>query len=241
MKQIIAFVSALLVLIVLTGCGGKEAVQTEEVTISTMVPKTTMPTEATETVAQETSQQETAGEIVDAPDELVVGKSTLEDVSLYYQAEDPLKDVYAVYRDFDGNGYGDLAVCRNASYLGIYFMDENDVVSNIVLFDEAEFTFLCGYWGPEKDPAEVVPNIFETYEVENNGTVGIYTFYGIADDGSLYIRDRIKYDANGVEWKWFATVDSDWVSITEETYREIMGYYWADAEDPKPIEDYYHR
>ena len=174
-----------------------------------------------------------------APKELIPGQSTIDDVSLYYQETFPDRNLYANFRDFDGNGYGDLAVWYQGVYLGMYFMEENYVLSKEVLFEES--ASLYEYWYEGEDGMACQPNIIGIYELEDNDMVSIDTFYDISEGGILSLRESLKYDGNGADQKWFTIGDDDWVPITEEEYRERINSYHYSAENLKPIEDYYLR
>ena len=209
----------------LTGCGRQETspVSPAVPTVQTQPP---LPTEAPETQPLPTSAVLTS---------LIPGQSTIEDAVRYYQETFPERNLYANFLDFDGNGWGDLAVWYQGCYLSICFMEEDYILAREVTFTET--ANLYEHW----DGPTCQPNIVGTWELQENDTVSIETFYDISEGGLLSLRESFKYDGNGGDQKWFTIGDSDWVPISQEVYEERLNCYHGSAENLKPIEDYYLR
>lgn len=174
-----------------------------------------------------------------APEQLLPGQATCDDISLYYQNQFPDRNVYATYRDFDGNNAGDLAVWYDGTYRALYLMDEKGLLQNEYLF--AEGFRLYEYSPGNGDGGEILPNILGTDEATENGD--IKTYYEVSH-GVLVLREAIRFDSGantGGYNEWYTIGDSDWVPISKDTYGEILFRYSVQADNLQPIEDYYHR
>lgn len=217
MKKIPLLLLALC-LLVMTGCAPARAEQ---------------PPEAAETEWKETTAATVPGETsADARvEELVPGISTIEDIPRYYQAKFPDQEIWAEFRDLDGNGWEDLAVWYNHSYRVLYLMEENYVLGKEILFERG--FLLLEYWQDENGTV-LDTNIIYTIEEENFAT--IYKYYKVRN-GSLYLWNALKYDGTGENEKCFALNGEEWVPITDEAYRHELRKYCALSDNPKPIEE----
>ena len=191
------------------------------------------PTEIMETEREETTAATAAEEtIADVKvEELVPGISTIEDILRYYQAKFPDQEIGVEFSDLDGNGWEDLAVWYYHSYRALYLMEENYVLGKEILFERG--FLLLEYWQDENGTV-LDTNIIYTIEEENFAT--IYKYYKVRN-GSLYLRDALKYDGTGEHGKCFARNGEEWIPITDEAYRNELGKYWALGDNPKPIEE----
>lgn len=173
-----------------------------------------------------------------APEELIPGQSTIDDVSLYYQEKFPDKNIYSTLRDLDGDHYGDLAVYYDGTYRALYLMDESYVLKKEILFEEG-FRFY-EYSPKDGDGSQIEPNIIGTDEATETGD--IKTYYEV-NNGVLVLREAIRFDswADTGENKWYAIGDGDWVTISKDTYGKILFSYTVQADNLKPIEDYFLR
>ncbi|MBQ7000748.1 MAG: DUF1311 domain-containing protein [Oscillospiraceae bacterium] len=174
--------------------------------------------------------ERTVGEVpeITAPAELIPGQSTSDDVSAYYQAKFPEKNIYCTFRDFDGNNYGDLAVYYDGCYRALYLMGEDYILQKEYLFEEG-FRL---YWNTETDAA----NILGTEEMRDTGSANFY--YDI-QDGQLILLDAIKFDNGSGSNQWFTIGDSDWAPMSKDLYGEILFRYKIQTDNLVPIEEYY--
>lgn len=226
-KQMLLLLTMLCAL--LAGCSRQEA-SPANATVPTTQVQTSPPTQAPTVPTLSPAP---------APALPVPGQSTIGDVVLYYQEAYPGRDLYANFLDLDGNGWGDLAVWDQGCYLCICFMEEDYVLSRLVGFET--IANLYEYWYPGENGMECQPNILGTYELKDNDTVSIDTFYDISQGGILTLRESLKCDRSSGDAKWFTIGDDDWVPISQETYEERLSRYHYSAENLNPIGDYYFR
>ena len=173
-----------------------------------------------------------------APAELIPGQSTSDDVSLYYQEKFPEKNIYSTFRDFDGNNYGDLAVYYDGTYRALYLMGEDYVLQKEILFEEG-FRLYQSQWEDENG-LQTNANIVGTEDLTDQANVNAY--YDVVD-GQMVLLDAIKFESWAYygENKWYAMEDQAWVPITKDRYGEILFKYTVQADNLKPIEEYYLR
>ena len=167
---------------------------------------------------------------VTAPEKLIPGQSTSDDVAAWYQEKFPEKQVYCTFRDLDGNNYGDLAVYYDGSYRALYLMGEDYVLQKEYRFEEG-FRL---YWDPQTDNA----NIVGTEEMTAAGSIN--TYYDVAN-GELVLLDAIRFDSSSGTNQWFTVGDSDWAPTSKDHYGQILFRYEIQTDNLKPIEDYYLR
>ena len=58
-----------------------------------------------------------------------------------------------------------------------------------------------------------------------------YRFYPEMVESYVYVGEN----------KWYTIGDSDWVPITKDTYGEILFKYSVQADELKPVDEYYLR
>ena len=142
----------------------------------------------------------------------------------------PEKNLYCTLRDFDGDGWGDLAVYYDGAYRALYLMGEDYILQKEFLFDEG-FRL---YWDTETDEA----NILGTEELTEISNANYY--YDI-QDGQLILLDAIKFDNGSGINQWFTIGDSDWAPCSKDLYGEILFRYKVQTDNLVPIEEYYLR
>lgn len=167
-----------------------------------------------------------------APSKLIPGQSTSDDVSLYYQAKFPDKNIYCTFRDLDGNNYGDMAVYYDGAYRALYLMEEDYILEKEILFAEGFRLY--------RNAQEDNSNIIGTEETTETGSVN--TYYDVVD-GQLILLDAIKFEsgANTGQNAWYTIGDSDWAPTSKDTYGEILFRYEVQTDSLNPIEEYYLR
>lgn len=169
---------------------------------------------------------------ITAPTELIPGQSTSDDVSLYYQAQFPEKNVYVTFRDLDGNNYGDLAVYYDGAYRALYLMGEDYILQQMYLFEEG---FRLYQWSDESGQ-QTNANIIGTEEMTETSNTN--TYYDVVD-GQLILMDAIKFDRSSGRNQWFTIVESDWVPMEKDQYGKILFRYDLQTDNLVPIEQYY--
>lgn len=166
---------------------------------------------------------------VTAPETLVAGSSTIEDIPLYYREKYPDKNLYATLRDFDGDGWGDLAVYYDGAYRALYVMEDN-LIQAEYLFEEGFLLYECF----EEDVCNVILTVEDTDWRE------IHRFYSLID-GELFLREGLKYDGTTGLNKWYLEGDAGWQEISKDLYGQLRFQYDRQADDLVPLEDYYMR
>ena len=166
---------------------------------------------------------------VTAPETLVAGSSTIEDIPLYYREKYPDKNLYATLRDFDGDGWGDLAVYYDGAYRALYVMEDN-LIQAEYLFEEGFLLYECF----EEDVCNVILTVEDTDWRE------IHRFYSLID-GELFLREGLKYDGTTGLNKWYLEGDAGWQEISKDLYGQLRFQYDRQADDLVPLEDYYLR
>lgn len=175
-----------------------------------------------------------------------VGGLDLETVVAQLQETYPDKELKSEYHDFNGSGYGDLAVWYDGAFRSLHLTDENGLVRQ-------EYHFENGF------------EIYETYGQGVNQVSYEGSLIGIVEEqdgveyhkffrcmSNLYLRECLKYDPNGTESKWFAAATeswdtlydaplSRWEPITEAEYRQRLDAYQVQAGNLKPIAQWYLR
>ena len=226
----------------------------EETTEETTVPETT-PEEVTMPQTKPVKEAEPKQDTPDKPSstasnatptEITVGKSTIDDVVTYYQAKYPGKEIKSVYLDFDGNGFGDLAVWCDGAFWSIYVTDEEDRVKAEYLIDGG-FDFYETYAQMEQQ-VQYAGNLIGIIEKKGNATYQKFCWLG----ENLYLRECFKFDPNGTDSNYFVSVldswdtpydveTTQWKPLTEAEYMERLGAYTIQAYNLKNIAEYYLR
>lgn len=166
---------------------------------------------------------------VTAPETLAAGSSTIEDIPLYYREKFPEKNLYCTYRDFDGDGWGDLAVYYDGAYRALYVMEDN-IIQAEYLFEEGFLLYEC--------VDEDVYNVILTEEDTDRRE--IHRFYSLID-GELFLREGLKYDGTSGLNKWYIEGDTGWQEISKDLYGQLRFRYDRQADNLVPLEEYYLR
>ena len=181
-----------------------------------------------------------------APTEIIVDKTTIEDVVAYYQAKYPDKEIKSVFHDFDGNGFGDLAVWYDGAFWSIYVTEEEYQVKAEYLINNG-FNIFETYAQMEQQ-VQYAGNLIGIIEKKGNATYQKFCWLG----ESFYLRECFKFDPDGTDSQYFVSVldswdtpyDSEitqWKPLTEAEYMERLGAYTIQAFNLKPLAEYYLR
>ena len=196
-----------------------------------------------ETITEETTEPDSTANDV-APTEIIVGKTTIDDVVAYYQAKYPDKEIKSVFHDFDGNGFGDLAVWYDGAFWSIYVTDEEYQVKAEYLINNG-FNIFETYAQMEQQ-VQYAGNLIGIIEKKGNATYQRFCWLG----ESFYLRECFKFDPDGTDSQYFVSVldswdtpyDSEitqWTPLTEAEYMERLGAYTIQAHNLKPLAEYY--
>lgn len=231
-----------------------EATETEEVTESETEPEETGPADSSCELdvpvvtepKQNTSDTTSSTSNDNASTEITVGKSTIDDVVAYYQEKYPDKEIKSVFQDFDGNGFGDLAVWYDGAFWSVLVTDEEYRV-------KAEYHIDGGFelyetYAQMEQQVQYAGNLIGIVEKKGNATYQKFCWLG----ESLYLRECFKFDPNGTDSCYFvSTLDSwdtpydaaiaQWKPLTEAEYMERLGAYTIQAYNLKNIAEYYLR
>ena len=167
---------------------------------------------------------------VTAPEKLVAGSSRIEDIPLYYREKLPEKNLYCTLRDFDGDGWGDLAVYYDGAYRALYLMGEDYIMREEYLFEEGFLLYECF----DEDVYNVIGTVEDTEQWE------IHRFYSVME-GALFLREGLKYDRSTGWNKWYIEGDDCWQKISKDLYGQLRFKYSRQADNLNPLEDYYLR
>lgn len=181
-----------------------------------------------------------------APTEITVGKSTIDDVVAYYQVKYPGNEIKSVFQDFDGNGFGDLAVWYGGAFWAIYVAGEEYRVTAEYQMDNG-FEIYEKYTQMEQQ-VRYDGNLIGIIEKKGNATYQKFCWLG----ESFYLRECFKFDPNGTDSCYFVSIlDSwdtpydaeitQWKPLSEAEYMERLGSYTIQAYNLKNIAEYYLR
>lgn len=168
--------------------------------------------------------------VVTAPEKLAAGSSRIEDIPLYYREKFPEKNLYCTLRDFDGDGWGDLAVYYDGAYRALYTMEEDYIIREEYLFEEGFLLYECF----EEDVYNVIGTTEDAEQWE------IHRFYSVMD-GKLFLREGLKYDGSTGLNKWYLEGNDRWQEISKDLYGQLRFRYDRQADNLVPLEDYYLR
>lgn len=254
MKRTCIILLMISIVLVLTACGETTqlpdgpVVSTAATQIQT-IPTTEVnpPVRETQTEPWQDALDKTASSTSDAPlNEITVGKSTIDDVVAYYQAKYPGEEIKSVFLDFDGNGFGDLAVWYAGAFWSLYVTDEDGRVKAEYLIDNG-FDLYETYTQMEQQ-VSYAGNLIGIIEKKGNATYQKFCWLG----ENLYLRECFKFDPTGTDSNYFVSVlDSwdtpynadiaQWEPLTETEYMERLGAYTIQAYHLQNIAEYYLR
>ncbi len=155
------------------------------------------------------SAKQAASPTVSAPTELVPGETTLEEICAYYDQS----GIYGCRRDFDGDGWEDLALWHSWAYRAVYLLDENGILKQ-------EYTFDSGF------------DICKTHHLRREHRFYEENLLSIQDgEGCMVyqLREDGPHFAEG--WKteagffFQATGENSWKQISEDEYALLKGDY----------------
>ena len=249
-RYVLLFVSVLLVMAMLAGCGkaadaettGTEALATEQATVSTEAPvpeQTIVPneTEAEEDIVYEgdassyyidVAYHEQIGRyhtaLSEKWDEGKYFENNMSALPYYYYGGNPLENVGFGFADLDNDGYWELIIGA------IYNAEQDPAVFEIWTLKDGEPVLLLQAGSRNHYVLQYIEEDRMWYVVNEcaNGAANHATYYLMLREGKLEVVQGIVFDALADEESpWFMTYDLDWdtsndVPIDEATAEAIL-------------------
>lgn len=139
---------------------------------------------------------------------------------------------YCYCSDFDGDDIEDMAIWYDHSFRVVCLLNEKGVVKETFTFEDGIDVYHT--YNQRADTIKHEPNLIRVSKA-GNGVETVHYFH--ANEKGLFLNVGVKYDANGLESKWYlsnSNVSSPydasqetWAPITEEAYRSIVDDYQA--------------